>query len=820
MADEETLAIGVNSRGAVVGAKKYEGAMNQIQNSTTKTGGVLKGFGNKLTGLFAGISAGLVLKKTIGVVADFEITMAELAGVTKATASEMETFKKTARELGASTRFSASQASEGLLALSRAGFTVAEANEAIADTLTLATASQLDLGRASEITSNTIRQFGLEAKDAGKVADILVNTANKANTDVDGLAESMKFAGVMAGQFGISLEETSAVIGALANVGLKGGIAGRNLAQVLSSLASPSKEGAKALAELGLTMEQVNPERVGIIRAMEALGKANATTTQLTKLFSGAQLKVVLPLIKSTKAMDEFVKSNKEANGTAKENADLIENTLSGAFLTLKSAIEEAMLSAGDKGLLGTLKEIVKFSTDVVRSLTGVETGASKTFLEIQIRINKTIQGVREFFAMFPVGFKVIATSAGWVVDRIGWLFKGMVNSVIDSFQFMVTSIIDGLANTIEALEGPASFVSTGLKEEMASARIALYNRRNSIKEQAKGLLIENDVVSLKDRIKKITSETDAEVRKIQQSHIAVHGELQKELNVMILQEAQTKKKKREADELLKVNKEIAKQAEDAYQEEMARLEYAKYQKHQDKPTANFYDTMGGANAGQSLSDAGVGKTTAELDVIAEQRKNILDIVRQTWKIDELTAVATNKIAQGVSLVGNKTKEYMTKVTDWIKGAVEESAKFKITWEDIGGAISGTLTDALLKTKDWESALLDVTDTLIRMAVQQAIMSGFSGTPKAGKGLVAMASGGVVSGPTPALIGEAGPEAVIPLKRGENGELGLKSAGTQQVNNNFNLVSPDSRGIKDMLLRDPKLIRQMNETYKQGYAID
>jgi len=182
----------------------------------------------------------------------------------------------------------------------------------------------------------------------------------------------------------------------------------------------------------------------------------------------------------------------------------------------------------------------------------------------------------------------------------------------------------------------------------------------------------------------------------------------------------------------------------------------------------------------------------------------------------------------------DKVVEFGMAAVNWFKKLGEEqtkaddnSKKFKVTLEDIGSSASGALTDLALGAKTFKEAISDITEQLIRMAVQMAIMSAFTSSgagttpvPAGAKGLVAMAAGGIVSGPTPALIGERGPEAVIPLERDEKGVLGLSGGGTTINETTFQLVSPDSRGIKDMLLRDPKLIRQMNETYRQGYAID
>jgi phage-related minor tail protein len=66
------------------------------------------------------------------------------------------------------------------------------------------------------------------------------------------------------------------------------------------------------------------------------------------------------------------------------------------------------------------------------------------------------------------------------------------------------------------------------------------------------------------------------------------------------------------------------------------------------------------------------------------------------------------------------------------------------------------------------------------------------------------ATGGVVSNPTyfpmrggAGLMGEAGPEAIMPLSRGANGKLGVRAeGGAKNVNVTMNISTPDVEGFR------------------------
>jgi hypothetical protein len=69
--------------------------------------------------------------------------------------------------------------------------------------------------------------------------------------------------------------------------------------------------------------------------------------------------------------------------------------------------------------------------------------------------------------------------------------------------------------------------------------------------------------------------------------------------------------------------------------------------------------------------------------------------------------------------------------------------------------------------------------------------------------VVPFAKGGVVTGPMNfpmrggiGLMGEAGPEAIMPLARGADGSLGVKAAGGRAVNVVMNISTPDVDGFR------------------------
>ena len=171
--------------------------------------------------------------------------------ISGSTGKEFEALSQQAKDLGASTSFSASEAAMGMENLASAGFSTSQIMSAMPGLLNLAASDALDLGTAADIAASTLNGFGLEASEAAHVADVLARAAADTNAGITDTGMAMKFIAPVASAMNISLEETTAAIGLLANAGIQGSSAGTVLRSALSHLAKPSKEAATLMEELG-----------------------------------------------------------------------------------------------------------------------------------------------------------------------------------------------------------------------------------------------------------------------------------------------------------------------------------------------------------------------------------------------------------------------------------------------------------------------------------------------------------------------------------------------------------------------------------------
>jgi TP901 family phage tail tape measure protein len=186
----------------------------------------------------------------------FEDQMKAVQAVTGATGDQFERLYEKAKELGRTTSFTAAEVAAGMLNLARAGFSTSEINAAIAGMLNLARATGTDLAQATEIAAGTLRAFNLAAGDSTRVADVLVATANNSAQTLEELGESMTYAAPIAHEYGLTLEETAKALGVMANMQIKGSMAGTSMRQAMLRLADPKVQ--KQIEALGVSVTDLS----------------------------------------------------------------------------------------------------------------------------------------------------------------------------------------------------------------------------------------------------------------------------------------------------------------------------------------------------------------------------------------------------------------------------------------------------------------------------------------------------------------------------------------------------------------------------------
>ena len=192
-------------------------------------------------------------------------------------------------------------------------------------------------------------------------------------------------------------------------------------------------------------------------------------------------------------------------------------------------------------------------------------------------------------------------------------------------------------------------------------------------------------------------------------------------------------------------------------------------------------------------------------------------------------------------------EEQRTKVLEEQNKVIEEQRQAQ---ESLADSIAGSMGDAFTSIVDGTMSVKDAFKSMARaiikelyevLVVQQLVGSAKAGSRSGiaggimdffgsangnamyGGNVIPFASGGVVGSPTTfpmsagrtGLMGEAGPEAIMPLKRGANGKLGVQAeggAGDVVIHQNFNFAANGDESVKKLIAQAAPQIANMTKS--------
>ena len=366
-----------------VAAKGLSGSLKGVGASANlATGGIRamtmalisSGVGVLVVGLGALIAGlGSVINKS----SEFEKALSTLQAVTGSSKAEINSLSDLAKELGSTTAFTASQVVELQTELAKLGFKTNDIKNATGSILDLAASLDVGLGEAAEFSGSLVKSFGLKTQDTQRIVDVMAKSTSSSALSFSTLRESLKLVAPVSLATGVSIEKTTALLGVLADRGLKGSIAGTGLAKSFIML---NKKGISLADGMKMVNESAEPLKTAIKMVGVVAGKTFLTLSSGQKDIAGLE--------------ETFL----NAEGAAKKMAEIKLDNLAGDTTKLASAWEGFILSIedGTGALSGAIRGFVQLTTSIISFLSpqkdaiqGIKDQQTELFL-LEGRLNDT----------------------------------------------------------------------------------------------------------------------------------------------------------------------------------------------------------------------------------------------------------------------------------------------------------------------------------------------------------------------------------------------------------------------------------------------
>jgi TP901 family phage tail tape measure protein len=386
-------------------------ALRQSERDLKRFGLSYADLGKRMMGAGAAIAAPVSL--SVKTFASFDDQMRIVQAVTGATAGEFAKLTEQAKELGRTTSFTAAQVAAGMVELGRAGFASNEISDAIGGVMDLARATATEVPTATQIASGALRAFGLSASDMARVCDVLTVAANGSAQNLGDMGEALKYVAPLASQAGMTLEDTSKIIGALANFSVKGSQAGTVFKNVLMQMADPAIQ--EKFRAIGVETVDMNGKLRNAADVLLDVGRATAKLPNAQRLdvFKGLFGKIGLAggaaLTKAN--FDDFYKSIDAAAGKAKDVAGQMDAGIGGSFRLLASAVEGSMIALGES-LAPELESVSSKIQDVSARATAWIQDNKELIKSFMLLAKNLVVAGAELYVVGK-GFQVLGSAVG-----------------------------------------------------------------------------------------------------------------------------------------------------------------------------------------------------------------------------------------------------------------------------------------------------------------------------------------------------------------------------------------------------------------------
>lgn len=320
------------------------------------------GIGIAIAGV-AGIAVGLfqTLRSGIRKIAEFEQANANLSTILGASKEEMEGLTKAAQELGRTTEYTASQVTGLQTELAKLGFLKPQILAMEESILHFATAVGATLPEAAQVAGSTLRSFGLRSDETEKALTILAVATNKSSLDFDKIRTSISNVFPVAKSFGLSLEDTVALLAALSDAGYDASSASTALRNILLNMVNTNGKLSKSLGGNVKTLDDIlkgfkklTDQGIDLEKALELTSIRSAGA--FTVLLDGSE--------KTRKLRDELAGVTNELEEISKQRLDTVE----GQVKILESAWEGLTLKFSESK--GVIKGVLEVLTSAVTGIT------------------------------------------------------------------------------------------------------------------------------------------------------------------------------------------------------------------------------------------------------------------------------------------------------------------------------------------------------------------------------------------------------------------------------------------------------------------
>lgn len=484
-ASKVNVVIGLSS-------KQFDDQLKKVQRNLASVGRSMESVGKSMSTYITApvIAAGAA---SVKFAADFESSLVKIQNLVGVSESEISGMKDGIEAVSKETGVSLNSLADSLYNIMGAGLKGAAALDVLSESAKL---SAIGMGDAKDIGKTlvaTLAAYGQENISAAKASEILMATVREGNTDAAELAPALGRVISIASQMGISFEEVGASIATFTRLGVDSEIAVVGLRSALANIMKPSEQAVEQLGQVGMTFAELRSQikekglansLIGLMNAFngdtEALARIIPDIQGLTAVLATAgtqadSYREVLDKITNSTGIVDDAMLNVSETATFKFNDALSELTKSAikigsivmpVFLKIVNAVKS--LATSFSSLDPATKEIIVSFVAVVAALGPVILIVGKIITSMSALIvvvrALTLAKAMLIGEILLVVAAALALSAGLVYLIKNW--QAITERVQNFFRLIDNYLIDALSGLLTVIKDIAQFLGLDILDE------------------------------------------------------------------------------------------------------------------------------------------------------------------------------------------------------------------------------------------------------------------------------------------------------------------------------------------------------------------
>lgn len=332
---------------------RQRGAINRLQYAKTPS---LRNL--PMAYMFNAYMGYSLLKSNLNEAVEYSNIMETAHSILRIADSDLSTFEnrfdamaKYVRQIGVETKFTAIEVAGAVKYLSMAGMGIGTITNSIRPITDLALIGDNDISTIADLTTNIMAGYNIKSESMSNVSDIIASTVSRSNVNILEMAESFKMAAGYMKIAGVDFTESSAAIGLLGNMGVKGTMAGTTLRAMATRFAKPPKEARKVMDRLGVSftyMEDVYGEKVEKLKSLadifEELNMKGASLEDMIAIFGKIGGTGAMMFLNNYEKLRTLTSQNTASQGIASELAKIKQETTKGLWYQMTSMFSEGFM--------------------------------------------------------------------------------------------------------------------------------------------------------------------------------------------------------------------------------------------------------------------------------------------------------------------------------------------------------------------------------------------------------------------------------------------------------------------------------------------